>query len=135
MKYGAAMLLGLSLLATLPISAKAQHENQSYLPLSKTETGNRFPVKYVGTIGDRRPGYFESMKDTPPPERLNVGPSGALITTKENEGLRIFGKDKNGKDWSVLLGEDILSYACRFYEADLDHNGIRDAIVVFPTGG
>src|SRR5262249_30458926 len=34
----------------LLLSMLFQHENQSYLPLSRSELSNRFPVRYIGTI-------------------------------------------------------------------------------------
>jgi len=112
-----------------------QHENQSYLPLSRSELSNRFPVKYLGTIGDLRPGYFEAMQDNPLPDKVEIGPSGASVAKSAGADLLITGKDRNGSPWSVDLGDFALNYACRFYSADLDRNGIRDLVLIFPTGG
>jgi hypothetical protein len=119
------------LLFCLPVCASAQHANQAYLPLTKVEVRTKFPVNYLGTTGGDRPGYFEAMTDEDLPERINIGPSGAVVTNT-NENLVISGKDKHLKDWSVQLD---VYYAVRFYEADLDRNGIRDAVLVIPTGG
>jgi len=121
----------------LPISAWAfQYENQDYLPLNKIELHRRSPVKYVGTIGGSgSPGDFEGTQDKPLPKRLDIGVSGAAVSETEDKGLLIAGEDRDKKSWSVTLGESALAYACRFYVADIDSNGIRDVVVVFPTGG
>jgi hypothetical protein len=128
-------LSALLLLLLVGIDAHAQHENQGYLPLTKTELSRRFPVSYIGTLGHDRPGYFEDQSDKPLPERVGIGPSGAVITTTEDNDLVITGNDKLKREWTIQLGSAVLSYACRFYEADLDRNGIRDGVLVFPTGG
>jgi hypothetical protein len=123
------------LIMLMPVAAWAfQHENQSYLPLSKAELNTRFPVTYAGTLSGGRPGYFEETKDKQLPERLKIGTSEATVSETDN-GLVISGKDKANRDWSVNLGDSALAHACRFYIGDLDRNGIRDAIIVFPTGG
>src|SRR5215470_5038316 len=119
----------------LLLSMLSQHENQSYLPLSHSELSNRFPVRYIGTIGDLRPGYFEAMQDSVLPDKVDVGPSGASVARSGSGGLLITGKDKKGYSWSVDLNDFALAYACRFYAADLDRNGIRDLVLIYPTGG
>src|SRR5262245_45752194 len=106
-----------------------QYENQPYLPLSHSELSQRFPVRYMGTIGTLRPGYFERKQDSPLPERVEVGPSGASVTRSAEDELLITGKDKKGLLWRVNLGAFVLSYACRFYSVDLDRNGIRDLVL------
>lgn len=120
------------LLILFPVSTTAQYESQSYLPLTAAEISKKFSVEYVGTLGTERPGYFAAQMDKEFQGRLRIGPSGALVSKTNEDDLIIAGKDKSNKDWSVQLG---LYYACRFYEADLDRNGIRDAVLVFPTGG
>lgn len=127
--------LALSLLLLAPITARAQYENQQYLPLTTAEISKKFPVTYIGTLSHGRPGYFEDISDKPLPPNVNIGPSGAAIETTNDDSLTITGKDKLGKGWSVQPATSVLDYACRFYEADLDRNGIRDAVLVFPTGG
>lgn len=128
--------LVLLLLVFFPcVCASAQHENQDYLPLTRAEVQKKFPVKYLGTLGNDRPGYFEAIADKPLPASLNIGPSGALITEVGDNDLVIAGKDRRNKEWSIRLGGSVRSYACRFYEADLDRNGTRDAVLVTPTGG
>lgn len=122
------------LLFLLPLSIRAQYENQSYLPLTNAEISKKFPVTYVGTTGNSRPGYFEGKSDKPLPGTINIGPSGAVIKTmSDDEDLLITGDDKRKREWSIQLGAS--AYSSRFYEADLDRNGIRDAVIVFPTGG
>lgn len=125
----------LFLLLLSSVDAHAQYESQDYLPLTKAELSKRFPVSYIGTLGHDRPGYFESQSDKPLPERINIGPSGATVTTTEDGDLILSGKDKLAHEWNFRLGSAVLSYACRFYEADLDRNGIRDGVLIFPTGG
>lgn len=111
----------------------AQQENQNYLPLRKKEMSNTFPIKYIGTFGDERPPYFEPMEDVFLPQKINAGVSEISISRNENE-LMIFGKDKRQKDWSVKL-EFWTRNAVRFYITDLDKNGIKDLILLIPTGG
>ena len=55
--------IALSLLVLLPITARAQYENQQYLPLTTAEISKKFPVTYIGTLGHNRPGYFEDISD------------------------------------------------------------------------
>ena len=117
-----------------PLTISAQYENQGYLPLTNAEVSNKFPVTYAGTAGHFRPGYFEGTSDKPLPGTINIGPSGAVIKmTSDEADLLITGDDKHKSEWTVQLG--LNAYASRFYEADLDRNGIRDAVIVFPTGG
>lgn len=122
----------LFLVLLLRVSAYPQYESQAYLPLTRAEISKKFPVKYVGSLGNERPGYFEGLEDKPLPRNLAIGPSGALVTRTNENNLVIAGTDKRNQDWSIQLG---LSYACRFYESDLDRNGSRDSVLVFPTGG
>ncbi|HJQ30698.1 MAG TPA: hypothetical protein VJ866_00885 [Pyrinomonadaceae bacterium] len=128
-------LAGISaLILLLPHTAGAfQNENQSYLPLSDAETARSFPVEYVGTWSNGRPGYFPEMRDRRLPERLNVGASGARVSVTDDEDLSIYGSDRDGKEWRAELGPTV--YSCRFYVADLDRNGLRDLLLLFPTGG
>lgn len=80
-------LIGILLLVLLVhSSADAQHENQAYLPLTKAEIRKKFPVKYVGTLGYERPGYFEGMVDQPFPGKLDIGPSGAVVIEGNDNG-------------------------------------------------
>ena len=111
-----------------------QDVNQDYLPLSKAELGKRFPVRYAGTATPGRPGNFEGGTDKPLPDKLNIGPAGAVVRYTDDDTV-ISGKDKRGRDWEVFLGETASAYPCRVYVADLDRNRIRDAVLVCPTGG
>src|SRR5262245_30232373 len=79
------------LLLLLRVDARAQYENQGYLPLTKTELSKRFPVTYIGTLGNERPGYFEGQSDKPLPKSIGIGPSGAGITTTDDNDLVITG--------------------------------------------
>lgn len=124
------------LVMLLPFSVWAfQTENQDYLPLSPAELSKHFPVEYVGTLRVGRPGDFAGTEDRPLPPQLACGVSGAAVSLAEEEGLLIAGKDKLNKSWSVNLGDAAFVYAGRFYVADLDRNGIRDLVLVVPTGG
>jgi hypothetical protein len=131
------LALLLLLVFTPCVCASAQHESQGYLPLTRAEVQKKFPVKYLGTLGSgsNRPGYFEAIPDKPLPARINIGPSGATLTEAGDNDLVIAGKDRRNKDWSIRLGDSVRSYSSRFYEADLDRNGTRDAVLVIPTGG
>lgn len=128
-------IVALSFLLLLPVTTKAQHENQAYLPLTSRELSKKFAVTYVGTLGHGRPGYFEDISDKSLPTKLNIGPSGANVDMTNDDILIISGKDKRGRDWSVQPPVSAVDDACRFYEADLDRNGIHDAVLIFPTGG
>jgi hypothetical protein len=138
MKRSLLLLPGLALLSAV-FGARAsalQSESQSYLPLSKAETGRRFPVRYAGTLTNRgRADYFEGTKERPLPDHAGIGPSGARVSRTEDEDLVLTGKDQGGRVWRVLLGAMASSYPCRFYVADLDRNRIDDAVLVCPTGG
>ena len=123
------------LLITFCVPTFGQYESQGYLPLTKAELRNRFPVSYVGTMGSSRPGYFENKVDTPLGNQLNIGPSGATITTTSEDDVVIAGNDKLKKPWSIQVGSFGFAYECRFYVTDLDRNGLKDAVLVFPTGG
>lgn len=136
MPCSSASFLRVALLSLLfSVGAYGQSESQAYLPLTRAEVSKKFPVKYVGTLGNERPGYFESKADKALPERLGIGLSGAVVTRTGEGNLIITGKDKHKKDWSVQLGDSVLAYNCRFYEADLDRNRITDVVLLFPTGG
>ncbi|HKR14139.1 MAG TPA: hypothetical protein VJT15_18895 [Pyrinomonadaceae bacterium] len=128
-------LIALSLLLiTGRVSVLAQHKNQNYLPLTKAELRKRFPITYVGTLGNGSPAYFENnTSDKPLATNLDIGPSGAAVRMTDESDLEITGKDKRQREWSIQLGSN--AYGCRFYEADLDKNATRDAVIVFPTGG
>lgn len=125
----------LFLVLLLRVEIRAQHENLDYSPLTKAELSRRFPVRYIGTLGHDRPGYFEDQSDKPLSQTIGIGPSGAVITTTDDRDVIITGQDKLRRGWSIHLGSSVLSFACRFYDADLDRNGIRDGVLVFPTGG
>ncbi|MBS1811607.1 MAG: hypothetical protein JST84_25825 [Acidobacteria bacterium] len=129
--------VGLFLLLLLP-HGFAQELTDSYLPLSKAETARRFPLKYEGTFTRGELDPEEKPKPTLLPERVNIGVAGAQIakqTTEDSEELTITGQDKNGKDWSVMLGGTTVNHGFRFYSADLDKNGIRDGVILAATMG
>jgi hypothetical protein len=108
----------------------AQTENQSYLPLTRAETGRRFPVKLVGETGGGRPGYF----GTGGPAKMSAGPSGSSFEMDEEGRAVIGGKDKGGAAWRVRLG-NLSGHGSRLYTADLDGDKVQDLVIVSPTGG
>jgi hypothetical protein len=118
-----AVAAGLSLAATLAASVAAQAAFRDYLPLAGAELGRPFALKYLGAI-DARPGANR---------QLDIGASAATLAYTEETELMLTGRDKASKSWSVALGS-----ACgsgEGYTADLDRNGQRDFVLVFPTCG
>lgn len=111
----------------------AQH--QDYLPLSRAETSRRFPVKLLGETGGGRPGYFgRGAEGAAAPARVGVGPSGASFEMDEDGRAVVSGKDRGGAAWRVRLG-NLSGYGARVYASDLDRDGVRDLVIVSPTGG
>ncbi len=144
MKNDKLALLRLFLLLMLvPVHSFAfQEEGEgmtNYLPLSKAETARRFPVKYEGTFTSGELDPDEKPKQKLLPEKVNIGVSGATLTKRtvgeDSEELSIVGKDKNGKDWSVILGGTTVMHGFKFYTADLDKNGIQDGVLLAYTMG
>lgn len=114
----------------------AQSENQFYLPLTRTETSRRFPVKLLGETGGGRPGHFGTGSDgAASPASISVGPSGASFEMDEEGRAVIKGKDRGGAAWRVRLGNLGTGYGARLYTADLDRDGAGDLVAVSPTGG
>jgi len=110
----------------------AQHESQGYLPLTKNEIGRKFPVRYVGTVVHGDLSNIDPKIEKPLPNTLAIGVGGTTVTKTEDEDLVFKGEDKQQKTWTVQLG---FSFDCRFFEGDLDSNGIRDGLLLCPTGG
>ena len=131
------------LLMLIPVHSFAfQEEDEgmtNYLPLSKAETERRFPVKYEGTFTSGELDTDEKPKQKLLPEKVNIGVSGAKLTKRkvgeDNEELTIIGKDKSGKEWSVILGGTTVMHGFKFYTADLDKNGIQDGVLLAYTMG
>lgn len=111
-------------------------QNQDYLPLTKAETDQRFPVKLLGhTGGGDRPGYFGRGGGSPAASAgMKVGPSGATFEVDEEGRAVVTGKDKGGAAWRVRLG-NLSGYGSRLYTADLDRDRVEDLVIVAPTGG
>ena len=135
MKIAVFVLFLICLPVFLNIETRAQYENQYYLPLTKRELAKKFKIQYVGTLGNRRPGYFGDMKDKALPDTLYAGTGKVNVDVNGSGELTLSGKDRRGKTWKANLGNFPTAYACRFYVGDLDNNGFRDIVLVFPTGG
>lgn len=104
----------------LAFNVAAQAENQSYLPLTKADLGRPFALKYLGAIN-------------PDSERqLEVGVSTATLKYTEEGELLLTGRDRAGDSWQVFVGG---GRGVEAYEADLDHDGLRDLVLVAATGG
>jgi len=111
-------------------------QNRDYLPLSRAETGRRFPVKLIGETGGGRPGYFGTgTDDSPAPAKASVGPSGATFEMDEEGRAVIRGKDRSGDAWRVRLGNLTTLAGANLYTADLDRDNVQDLVIVSPTGG
>lgn len=131
------------LLILLPVSSFAFQEEEegmvNYLPLSKAETARRFPLKYEGTFTSGELDAEAKIKENLLPEKVNIGVSGAKLTKRsvgdDNEELTIVGKDKSGKEWSVILGGTTAMHGFKFYTADVDKNGIQDGVLLAYTMG
>lgn len=128
-------LLTLSLSLLSPSFCTAQSASHSYLPLSGREMGRRFAVRYLGTTNEGGPGQPGSPRETALPGRMDVGPAGASVEKTEEGALVVVGKDRGGAAWRVHLGGSAAVYASRFYASDLDGDGVRDLVFIFPTGG
>jgi hypothetical protein len=103
--------------------------------LTSRELARKFPIQYLGTLGNRRPGYFGDMNDKPLPDAIRAGTGNVSVNVNDLGELTLTGKDRRGKAWKAILGNFPTLYACRFYVGDLDKNGLRDIVLVFPTGG
>src|SRR5438552_2347461 len=129
------ILFLICLTVLLRADALAQYEDQYYLPLTKHELAKKFPTQYVGTLGNRRPGYFDDMKDKVLTDTIQAGTGKVNVDVNDAGELLLSGKDRHGKRWNADLGNSPTSYACRFYVGDLDNNGFRDIVLLFPTDG
>lgn len=110
-------------------------QSHDYLPLSRAETGRRFPVKLLGETGGGRPGYFGTGGGgAAAPAKMGVGPSGSTFEMDEEGRAVVSGQDRGGATWRVRLG-NLSGYGARLYTADLDRDKVQDLVIVSPTGG
>lgn len=120
-QFAAAALLLLGATAASSVAVRAAFRD--YLPLGGAELGRPFAMKYLGEIQAR-----------PSPNRqLDIGVSVATLAYTEETELMLNGRDRAGNSWSVSLGGSCGSG--EGYTADLDRNGQRDFVLVFPTCG
>jgi hypothetical protein len=100
---------------------------EHYTPLTTAELGKPFPLKHIADYEKAR-----TIKE------LSGGVSGIQVNQTEAEeknfGPIYSGKDRQGKLWSVQLGEK-MGLGGNIFNADLDKNGIQDLLFIFPTGG
>ena len=126
----------LSLLSLLLCAWPCFAQNHDYLPLSRAETGRRFPIKFIGETGGGRPGHFGTGTDgAPAPAKMSVGPSGSTFAMDEDGRALISGRDKGGAPWRVRLGNLTTLAGARLYTADLDRDRVKDLVIVSLTGG
>ena len=99
-------------------------QSLDYLPLTKGELGAEFPLKRI----------WPASKPTP--ERLTTAPgsAGSTYSVTDEGWLTLAGVDGNRRPWRVDLlrppglGVDV-------YEADVDRDGVTDAVLLMYTGG
>lgn len=100
---------------------------ESYIPLTKVDLGKPFPLRHIAGYEKAR-----TIKELP------GGVSGIKVNLiedeEENFGPIYSGEDRQGKAWSVQLGEK-MGLGGNIFNADLDKNGIQDLLFIFPTGG
>lgn len=116
------LITAVAILFSLPLAfnVAAQGENQTYLPLTKADLGRPFALKHLGAI-------------SPDSERqLEVGVSTATLKYTEEGELLLTGRDRAGDAWQVFVAG---GRGVEAYEADVDHNGLRDLVLVAATGG
>lgn len=110
------------IMISVPINSFAQSED--YLPLSNAEVGRQFRLAYIGSLDT------EHLI-----EKISIGPYGAKTHLSDNQDIIFTGQDRHRKDWSFAIAGKGPAFAYDLYTADLDKNGYRDAILIFPTGG
>ncbi len=122
---------GLALLFLIWLPSRAA-EIHSYLPLRPDEVGPRFALKQIVEI------HSLGMS----PIDVRIGPKGAQLLTLGNDEEAVLvarGQDESGKQWRVslarLAGCMFMLEGVRVFSADLNADGISDAVVVYPTCG
>ena len=116
------------LLFLWPVFLFSQHENQRYLPLTANELGPPVTLKRL-----------TRLESTSPDLRAGAGPSGSTYRVRFGKGIGLLtlqGQDKLHKPWHVEL---LPLWGCtggtEDYDADLDKDGILDAVLLMPTCG
>jgi hypothetical protein len=124
-KIGRMLVVTILLCLGFTVEVSAFQMND-YLPLTKAELGKPVPIKFIGVYDHKN-----SVR------QISIGANGADVDTQaeEEDGVIILsGKDKAGKKWTVNYGSKA-GYGGNMFTADLDKNGFRDFIMIFPTGG
>lgn len=105
-----------------------------YLPLSMTEMGKPFPLKWIRELDQNR-------ADLPQKLNVSIGLSGAQLSWRNEQDerpgqpLTATGKDNAGKPWRVQIGWLRSCAPTQLYQADLDNNGIQDLVLITETCG
>jgi hypothetical protein len=108
---------------TVDVSAFQMND---YIPLTRAELGKPFALQFIGA-------YDHKNSVT----KIAIGAGGAEVDTREEEengAIVLSGKDKAGKGWSVNFGSKA-GFGGKLFTADLDKNGFRDLLMIFPTAG
>lgn len=119
------LIVGFLLAVGFTVEVSALQMND-YIPLSKADLGKPFALQYLGVYDHKN-----SVSKFP------IGASGAEVSAQEEEENSAFvlsGLDKTGKGWTVNFGSKA-GFGGNLFTADLDKNGLRDLLMIFPTAG
>lgn len=95
----------------LALASPALAFTDRYLPFSKPEQRQSFPLSYLGELS---PDHLLST--------LPVGPSGATASTNHQD-LLLSGKDRLSNKWTIVVSGEGIGMPYSAYTADLDHDG------------
>ena len=111
------------------LSGSVLGQMDGYLPLTKAEVGEPFQMKRVQPKIEAKTTSLT----------FSAGPSGIHLVLEHHDDILsivyAFGKDINNNDWRVELMLGGCMFPSDFYIADLDGNGIKDLVMLFPTCG
>lgn len=118
-----AIVILLTIGFTVEVSAFQMND---YIPLTRAELGKPFGLRFIGV-------YDHKNRIS----KIAIGASGAEVDAREEEengAIVLSGKDRAGKGWSVNFGSKA-GFGGNLFTADLDKNGYRDLLMIFPTAG